>query len=125
MSVAKNRQKGLSTLGWLVAILVGGFIIMLALKVVPIYLDDYAIKKVLTSLDTRPDISEASAPQVREWLDKGLQTNRIQLAGEELSVLRDKGQPVAIAINYERRVHLIHNADLLLTFEHNWNAKSQ
>ncbi|WOG25563.1 DUF4845 domain-containing protein [Endozoicomonas sp. 8E] len=125
MTVAKNRQKGLSTLGWLVAIMVGGFMIMLALRVAPIYLDDYAIKKVLTSLDARPGIEEADVDQVREWLNKGLLTNRVQLAREESSVLRDKGQSVAVEINYERRVHLIHNADLVLTFEHNWNAKTQ
>ncbi|WP_422137848.1 DUF4845 domain-containing protein [Endozoicomonas sp. ALC020] len=125
MTVAKNRQKGLSTLGWLVAILVGGFMIMLTLKVTPVYLDDYAIKKVLTSLDTKPGIKEAGVQQVREWLNKGLSTNRVQLAREESNVLRNKGQSVAVEINYERRVHLVHNADLVLTFEHNWNAKTQ
>lgn len=125
MTVAKNRQKGLSTLGWLVAILVGGFMIMLTIKVAPVYLDDYAIKKVLNSLDTKPGIEGASVQQVREWLDKGLLTNRIRLEGEESSVLRDKGQSVAVEINYDRRVHLIHNIDLVLTFEHNWNTKSQ
>lgn len=125
MTVAKNRQKGLSTLGWLVAILVSGFMIMLTIKVAPVYLDDYAIKKVLNSLDTKPGIEGASVQQVREWLDKGLLTNRIRLEGEESSVLRDKGQSVAVEINYDRRVHLIHNIDLVLTFEHNWNTKSQ
>lgn len=125
MTVAKNRQKGLSTMGWLVAILVVGFMVMLTLKVAPIYLDDYAIKKVLTSLDTRPGIEEAGVQQVREWLNKGLSTNRVQLAREESSVLGDNGQPLAVEINYERRVHLMHNVDLVLTFEHNWNAKTQ
>ncbi|MGI9278867.1 MAG: DUF4845 domain-containing protein [Endozoicomonas sp.] len=125
MTVAKSRQKGLSTLGWLVAILVGGFMIMLTFKVAPIYLDDYAVAKVLTSLDTKPGVEEAGVPQVREWLNKGLLTNRIKLAKGESKVLRDKGKSVAIEINYERRLHLMYNIDLILTFEHKWNAKSQ
>ncbi|WP_257287752.1 DUF4845 domain-containing protein, partial [Endozoicomonas sp. SESOKO2] len=99
--------------------------IMLTIRVAPVYLDDYAIKKVLKSLDTKPGIEGASVQQVREWLDKGLLTNRIRLEGEESSVLLDKGKSVAVQINYDRRVHLIHNIDLVLTFEHNWNTKSQ
>ncbi|KEQ17966.1 DUF4845 domain-containing protein [Endozoicomonas numazuensis] len=125
MTVAKSRQKGLSTLGWLVAILVGGFMIMLTFKVAPIYLDDYAISKVLTSMDTKTGVKEAGVPQVREWLNKGLMTNRIKLAKGESKVLRDEGKSVAVEIDYERRVHLMYNIDLVLTFEHNWNAKSQ
>ncbi|WP_153301738.1 DUF4845 domain-containing protein [Endozoicomonas arenosclerae] len=125
MTVAKSRQKGLSTLGWLVAILVGGFMIMLTFKVAPIYLDDYAVSKVLNSLDTKPGVEEAGVPQVREWLNKGLLTNRIKLAKGESKVLRDKGKAVTVDINYERRLHLMYNIDLVLTFEHNWKVKSQ
>ncbi|MRI34873.1 hypothetical protein EOPP23_17995 [Endozoicomonas sp. OPT23] len=123
--MALRKQKGLSTLGLLVTILVLGFVVMLGMKMSPVYLDDYAVAKVLKSLDNRPGISEASRSEVREWVQKGLSTNRIDLSRDELKITRDRKDGVSVDINYERRMHLMYNVDLVLTFKHYWNAESQ
>ena len=124
-SMALQKQRGLSTLGLLVAILVVGFVVMLGMKTSPYYLDDYAVGKVLNSLSNRSDIKEASRSEVREWIQKGLSTNRIDLSRDELKITRDRKDGVSVDINYERRVHLMYNIDLVLTFKHYWNAESQ
>ncbi len=120
-----QKQKGLTTLGLLVAILVIGFAVMLGMKTSPFYLDDYAVAKVLKSLDNRSGIAEASRSEVKEWVHKGLNTNRIDLSRDELKITRDRKDGVIIDINYERRVHLMYNIDLILSFKHYWNIESQ
>lgn len=125
MAASIRRQKGLGTLGWLVAILVGGLAVMLALKLTPVYLDDYAVSRVLSSLDSRPGAESAGVSEVREWFRKGLQTNLIKLEPGESKIYRSKSGGVTVEVNYERRLHFLYNIDLVLTFEHYWNVKSQ
>lgn len=119
------RQKGFSVLGWLVTILVGGFILMAGFKVGPLYLDDYAITRVLASLDDKSGIESAGTPEVRDWLNKALQTNLVDLDTKEVRVFRDNDNKVSIAIDYERRLSFIYNVDLIVSFEHDWKVKSQ
>ena len=125
MTGTRNRQKGLGILGMLVTILVGGFALMVAMKLVPLYLDDYAVSRVLTSLDDKPAVASAGTSEVRDWLKKGLQTNVVELDPKEVRVFRDKYAVVSVEIDYERRLKLIKNVDLIVSFEHDWKVKSQ
>ena len=124
MRLMKSKQLGMGTLGLLMSLLFAGLIVTLASKVVPVYLDDYALKRVMSSLDKRPDVETASGHQIRIWIDKGLQTNLIKMQPSELKVLRENGQ-VVVDIDYERRLNFLYNIDLILTFKHDWKAKNQ
>ena len=121
----QKGQEGFSALGWLVTILVGGFVLMVVLKLGPLYLDDYAITRVVSSLDDKPGIESAGVPEVRDWLNKGLQTNRVDLDTKEVRVFRDSRDKVNIAIDYKRRLTFMYNVDLIVSFEHDWKVKSQ
>ena len=120
----KSKQLGMGVLSGLAILLIASLIITLALKVVPVYLDDYAITKVINSLDERPEADTASGNQVRLWIDKGLQTNLVKLQANELKVFREYGQ-VTVNIDYERRLDFLYNIDLILTFKHDWKAQNQ
>lgn len=120
----KRRQKGATALGWLVALFIGGLFLSLALKVGPLYLDNLAVGKVVSSLADRPGASTASITQVRSWIDKGLQTNLVKLDRNEVKLSRENGQ-VRVDIDYERRINYLYNIDLVLTFNHYWKAESQ
>ena len=94
-------------------------------EVLPLYMEDYTIARVVQSLDERSGVASASLREVRSWLNKGLQTNMVILAPGESKVSRgEDGRPV-VAVNYERRVKFLYNIDLVLTFEHDWKVKSQ
>ncbi len=124
MSGMRNRQQGSSALSWLFYLLIGGLLLSFAFKVLPFYMDDHAVNKVVASLTDRPGSSTASVTQVRTWIDKGLQLNMVKLDRSEVKVARENGV-VAINIGYERRINFFYNVDLVLTFEHNWKAGSQ
>lgn len=125
MTGMRRKQKGLSTLGWLVTILVASLGVIVVLKLTPLYLDDYAVSRVLISLDNKSSIEKSSLPEVRDWLNKGLQTNLIKLDTKEVRVYRDNRDQVSIDIDYERRLNLIRNVDFIVSFEHDWKVKSQ
>ncbi|MFK0573431.1 DUF4845 domain-containing protein [Endozoicomonas sp.] len=124
MSGMKSRQRGSGALSWLFYLLIGGLLLSFAFKVLPFYMDDHAVNKVVSSLTGRPGSSTASVTQVRTWIDKGLQLNMVKLDRSEVKVAR-KNAVVAVDIDYERRINFFYNVDLVLTFEHNWKAGTQ
>lgn len=125
MTGTRSRQKGLGIFSTLVTILVGGFALMVAVKLVPLYLDNYAVSRVLTSLNDKPAIASAGTAEVHDWLKKGLQTNLVELDPKEIRVFQDQYDVVGIEIDYERRLKLVSNVDLIVSFEHDWKVKSQ
>ncbi|MGI9277347.1 MAG: DUF4845 domain-containing protein [Endozoicomonas sp.] len=125
MADLRSRQKGLGALGLMSSLMAAVFIVMFLVKVLPLYVEDYTIARVVQSLDNRPGIESASLGELRSWLNKGLQTNMVTLAPGESEVSRVKGGRPAVAVNYERRVKFLYNIDLVLTFEHDWKVKSQ
>ena len=124
MNGMKSKQQGMGVLGWLAGLLVVGFLLSLSLKVMPIYLDDHALTKVIDSLDERLDDDVATLNQTRILINKGLQTNLVKMQPGELRVFKENGQ-VVVDIDYERRLKLLYNIDLILTFKHDWKAKNR
>ncbi len=118
----ETRQGGAGALSLLTTLVAFVLAVMFSIKVVPYYLDDYAIAKVLSSLDKKPGIENAALEQTQVWLEKGFQSNRIELRDDELRI-RGRGDQLSVDISYERRVHLLYNMDLILTFEHDWKVK--
>ena len=125
MTEMRNRQKGLSILSMLMTIIVGGLVVMTAIKLGPLYMDDFAVSQVLKSLDKKPDIASVNSTEVKDWFNKGLQTNLIELHPEEFRVMQGRYDGVSIEIDYERRIRFIRNVDLIVSFEHDWKVKSQ
>ncbi|MGB0360868.1 MAG: DUF4845 domain-containing protein, partial [Endozoicomonas sp.] len=108
-------------LNWLIFLFIGVAIFSLGLKIMPLYIDDYAVKKVVSSLTSRPDSETVSVNQIRAWVQKGLQLNTVKLEKSEIKITR-KNSIVTVDIDYERRVHLFHNVDIVLSFNHDWKA---
>ena len=121
MKGMKKTQQGSGILSWLFLLLFLGLTLSLTAKVVPLYLSDHAVAEVISSLSNHQDSATATVSEVRSWINKGLQLNSVELSADEVEVVRGYSA-VAVQVNYERRIHLFFNIDLILTFEHNWKS---
>lgn len=124
MDRMKSKQQGAGLLGWLTGLIMVGLVLTMALKLVPIYLDDYALKRVVSSLDDRVSSGPATVQQVQGWIDKGLQTNLIKMQPNEIRIFVENRQ-VVVDIDYERRLKFLYNIDLIATFKHDWKAENR
>lgn len=122
--MTQYKQEGFISLGVISIILLLGIITVLTIKVVPSYLDDFAISKVLVSLHDKSNIpADGSATdKVLSKLKLGLDTNSIRLAEDELS-MRSRNGVLEIDIKYQRRFALFFNWYLVLMFDHNGMIK--
>lgn len=114
------RQSGLSTLGMLlvVVLVVGG--LLLAMKLVPLYIDDFAIAKALESLRTERNLYDMQKKEIRNTLRRKLTADYTrELTDEEVLISKSKGT-INIDIVYESRVPIVYNLDVVARFEHHF-----
>lgn len=113
----RNRQQGLSLIGF---IIVGGFIalvVVLGAKVVPAYIEYYTILRDVKQTASSGDLRGATVADVRRAFDKRMQIDYTDaIAGKDLDISKENNQ-VVIAFAYTKKIHMIGNASLLLEFE--------
>ena len=119
-----SKQRGMSIIGALTGLFFAALVVSFSLKVTPAYLDDYALQRILSSLDEQAGTEPATVGDIRARVNKGLQTNLVELGAEEMKIFRS-GDGIVVDIDYERRVNFLYNIDLILTFKHDWKAKNQ
>ena len=113
---SKNREQGLTFISWLVILLVVGFAISIGLKVGPVYLEHFAVKKSLESLKEEPLISRKSVADIRKMLMARLDMNSIYHLGKENVLIGRAGGVTSVTIKYEERREVVGNLSLIMTF---------
>lgn len=112
-----KRQRGLSSLGWLFVISIGGFALLCGFKLGPVYLDNTFVRGALQSLSKEEDLMGMNNGTIRGKLSKLFAVNNIRGEVTKKVKIERKKDRVLVNINYEERIPLIYNIDVVLTFE--------
>ena len=119
-----KRQQGASGLSILFTLVIIVFFGATGLKLTPVYLDNYTIKGALKALDEQPGITKMSRSKIKSLLMKQLQVNNVRnIKKEDIVINKEKGR-LTVNIDYEVRLDLIQNIDLLVSFENQFEAVS-
>lgn len=118
-------QRGASTLGMLILLSYGALVLLLTLKLLPVYLDDLTIKSVMEGLvaDTSADVRSATPERLRELIRKRLGVNNVSgIDAKDIKIVRE-GPITKLDASYEVRTPMIANADVVLSFQHHYEMK--
>ncbi|MCU7916154.1 MAG: DUF4845 domain-containing protein, partial [Candidatus Thiodiazotropha sp. (ex Gloverina cf. vestifex)] len=114
---SKQKQQGLTFISWLVVLIVVGFMVMVGLKITPVYLEHFTIRKSLESLKDEPLLSRKSVSEIRKILFRRLDMNSVyRLTKDEVSIKRSGGV-TNITIKYEERRDVVGNLSMVMVFE--------
>lgn len=112
----RHRQRGLGLWGWLFVLGVIGFVTMITLKLIPIYLSEMSIERVVKA--TAQDSGNASLPlpELRRamrtrWDVEGITTLRV----EDVKLVQTPGGR-ALSYEYEARTELFYNISIVVSF---------
>lgn len=115
-----DKQKGLSSIGWLFLGITVFFYGIILVKIIPVYLDDLsvadAIKKIgkvsITNIDPTPEVIEA----LQKQLDiENVRDINVDKEGV-LKVDRENGV-ITVEMNYDKTVSIFKNNGLLQTMD--------
>jgi hypothetical protein len=122
----KHAQQGMTSIGWLLVVLVAGFFLTCAFKMGPAYVDNLYIQDALKSLtefeNTDGGYAGMSDSDIKTHLSSYFNINNIRSdASKKLDVQR-KNDKVWVNINYEVRAPLFYNVDVVMTFKNQFDT---
>ena len=111
-----KRQRGLSPLGWIALLIVVGFAAIVAIRIVPVYMDYYAVVNSAKSVHTQGALDGSNEQELRRALDKQLSINNVDDIGDDIVTIKRSSGGIQMTVDYEVREHLIGNIDVVMKF---------
>ena len=112
----KFKQRGLTMFGFLFVAIILVALALLAMKLVPAYIEFFSVKKVIASMGQEPELRSKSNAEIRTDFSKRADVAYVTVVkSQDLSIDRSGGVPV-ISADYEYRTQLVGNVSLVVDF---------
>ena len=112
----KNMQKG-ALGGYILAILLLGGLLTMTSRIVPIYMDHNTINNILDKMQYESGLVGKTDSQLKELMNKRFKLNNLRnFPIHEHIQFKRSSRGISLALNYEVRVPLISNLDLIASF---------
>jgi len=105
-------------LGWMMILAIVIFNGVLALNVVPVYINDHSVKSIMMNLEMDAAVRDKSPKALKEIINKRLRINNVYTVGKENITIKKIKDAYLVTINYEPRGKLVGNLDYIVTFRH-------
>ncbi len=111
-----RQHAGMTPMATFVIIIIVGFGVYLALKIVPLYLEYFNVASSINSLQDDPDLRMKSTRQVRDLIRKRFDINDVKRVKPQDVKITKSGGGVVVIVQYEARVSIVANIDLVASF---------
>jgi hypothetical protein len=112
-----GTQRGITAIGWLIVLILIGFFALVAMKLIPIYIEYYQVAKVLTGVEGDKSLAKGPIKEIVRRIDHNLYINSVSrvTVRKHLKVTKEKEGLVA-TITYDARVPMFANVELIAHF---------
>lgn len=125
MNTPMNRQKGLTMISWLVVIVFLLFQGVIAMNVMPVYITDSSVKKLMKELPNDIKARDSSPSGLKTLVAKRLSMNSVySIKPESIKVQKGRGENI-VTIEYEPRGKLVGNLEYIVSFKHEARVKTR
>ncbi len=97
----KRRQRGLSSVGWLLVATIFGLLIISFFKVFPMYYDNFKVKSSLEALAEDTSVDPKSKRAIWDSLSKRLYINEVRTIKRENVKMERKDGVTTVTVSYE------------------------
>lgn len=111
-----NSQRGMTAIGWLVVLGLIGFFVLLALRMTPSYLESFTIYAAMESLQEEPGMANNTPQDIRKMLGKRFDINDVKSITAKDVDVRNQGNAFLVSVDYEVRMPVLGNVDVVMTF---------
>lgn len=110
------RQRGVSVPALIALLVVVGFVVMIGVRLTPVYFNYYTLVSLVKSVQQDPSLRGAPTEEIRAALDKRMRLNEVDDLGYDVVQIRRPGGGLALDIAYEVRRPFIGNIDMIVSF---------
>lgn len=113
----RKQQAGMGMLGWLIVLGIASFALTCFFKIGPVYLEYWQVKKAIDLVIEDSRGSSMSTDALLTAIEKQLNVSTIEfIKKKDLKVTGSNGER-QLSANYEKRVPLIANIDVVVKFD--------
>lgn len=119
-NIAGNRkQRGITLIGFIIVLVVGGFFAYMAMILGPAYSEYYGVVKAMKFVASQADANTIDVEPLRRSLDKQFNVGYVEtVTGKDAVLVRDKNLGNRLSMDYEYRKSFIYNIDFVVKFSH-------
>lgn len=112
----KRKQRGITMLGFLITLCLVIFFAYCAMKIVPMYIEYYSVKKALASIASDAQAADATKEKIRANFARHMQIDYVATVKPEMLKIESTDTGYNLIMNYERREPLFANLDVVGKF---------
>ena len=112
----KRKQRGITMLGFLITLCLVIFFAYCAMKIVPMYIEYYSVKKALASIASDRQAADDSREKLRERFARHMQIDYVSTVKPEMLKIESTDNGYRLVMDYERRESLFANLDVVGKF---------
>jgi len=113
-----KKQKGVTLISWLILLAIVLFNAIIALNIVPVYINDQSVKSLMKNLETDTTIRGDSPKALKQTITKRLRVNNVYSVTKEHITIKKAKNSYLVIIEYEPRGKLMGNLDYIVSFKH-------
>jgi len=114
--VMVRKQCGMTMLSWLIVLAVVVFFILVGIKMVPTYLENYSIKQVLENMENDRKVRSMSPAEMKKSFFKRLKINSVYEFDRDAIKIKKEKFGTRFALDYEIRKPVAGNVAIIMTF---------
>lgn len=114
-----KAQRGMTAISMLMIALLVGFVVMIAIKLIPTYFAHFKVEAALKNLTSDSRAEGATDKAIKELILKKLQVDDVDFVKDKDIVITKTASGRTVAIDYEARVPMFGNVDAVVKFEKN------
>ena len=120
-----KKQRGATFIFWVLLLALIGFIIMLGIRLFPIYYKGFATEKIIEDLAVEMEGKSPNRKQLWDAIERRLDINSISGVKKENLVYEKQKKSIEFGVDYEVRVPLVANMDAVVMFDHRQTINSK
>ena len=112
----KQMQRGITMIGFLITLTFVIFFAYCGMKIGPMYMEFFSVKKALAGIASDPEAANAPKDKIRAMLDKRFQIDYVSVVKPEMLKIENTEGGYNLVMDYERREELFANLDVVGKF---------
>ncbi len=111
-----DKQRGMTTIGWLIVLFLVGFFALVIVRLTPAYLEYFSVAATLDALREEPFITGMSVSEIRKKIRRRFDVNDVDTINDSNIKIERKGGHLLLTAEYEFRSPLVANVDIVISF---------
>lgn len=120
-----KRQNGMTMMSWLIVLAILVFFILIGIKMIPTYIENYSIQQVLINMEDDRKVRTMSANEMKKSFLKRLKINSVYEFDRKAIKIKKEKFGTRFSVDYEIRKPVAGNVSIVMVFSESALIKKQ